>query len=127
MKNKILTRDFARGYFKGSRIKLDYVNNYMILLILVLQEELSEYLKTEDGKNMGLEIKLPNDKDIKLSKGNFISASLRMKGSYFKDREAITFYESGFIGFAGRLDNTNVQPILRAFVKWCDLVKERSA
>jgi hypothetical protein len=45
---------------------------------------------------------------------------IRCKAFYFKDREAITFNEEGFVGFAGWADDGNVQPILRACVKWVE-------
>ena len=47
-------------------------------------------------------------------------AKIQVNGSYFKRREAVTFNETGFIGFGGELDNRTVQPILKAFLKWCD-------
>lgn len=42
---------------------------------------------------------------------------------YFKGshaRQAVTFQEDGFIGFAGWSDDTNIQPIIRAFMAWVD-------
>jgi len=45
-------------------------------------------------------------------------AALRCKSHYFENREAVTFNPDGFIGFAGWADDTNVQPILKAFAKW---------
>lgn len=46
------------------------------------------------------------------------SAFLRVSGSYFQGREAISFNEDGFIGIAGWADSSNVQPFLRAFCRW---------
>lgn len=46
---------------------------------------------------------------------------IRCTAWYFKGRQArqaVTFEPSGFIGFAGWSDDTNVQPILRAFLAW---------
>jgi len=43
---------------------------------------------------------------------------------HFKRREAISFNCDGFIGFAGWADSTNVQPILRAFVRWLDSLEK---
>lgn len=45
---------------------------------------------------------------------------------YFKGshaRQAVTFEECGFIGFAGWSDDTNIQPIIRAFMAWVDEMK----
>lgn len=46
---------------------------------------------------------------------------IRCTAWYFKGRQArqcITFEPGGFIGFAGWSDNTNIQPIIRAFMAW---------
>lgn len=45
-------------------------------------------------------------------------AALTCRAAHFKKREAITFSDSGFIGFAGWADDVNVQPVLKAFVSW---------
>lgn len=50
-------------------------------------------------------------------------AELTCRSYYFNKREAVTFNDSGFIGFAGWADDTNVQPILIAFAKWVDWMK----
>lgn len=44
--------------------------------------------------------------------------ALTCSASYFNGREAISFNEDGFIGFAGWADDVNVQPILRGFMAW---------
>ncbi|WP_395454663.1 hypothetical protein ACHMW5_13400 [Azospirillum melinis] len=50
--------------------------------------------------------------------GKLSHASLRCKSSYFDDREAVTFNDDGFIGFAGWADDANVVPVLTGFSKW---------
>lgn len=45
-------------------------------------------------------------------------AAIRCKSHYFDDREAVTFNEDGFVGFAGWADDKNIQPILAGFTKW---------
>jgi hypothetical protein len=54
------------------------------------------------------------------------SYDIRCSAWYFKGRQArqcITFEPSGFIGFAGWSDDTNVQPIIRAFMAWVEELK----
>lgn len=49
------------------------------------------------------------------------SYDIRCTAWYFKGRlarQCITFEPSGFIGFAGWSDDTNIQPIIRAFMAW---------
>lgn len=51
------------------------------------------------------------------------SYDIRCTAWYFKGRQArqcITFEPSGFIGIAGWSDDTNIQPIIRAFMAWID-------
>jgi hypothetical protein len=45
-------------------------------------------------------------------------AEIRYKGSYFDNREAVSFNKDGFIGFAGWADDRNVQPVSEGFAKW---------
>lgn len=40
--------------------------------------------------------------------------------AYFERRECISFNANGWIGFAGWADQGNTNPILRAFIEWCD-------
>ncbi len=54
------------------------------------------------------------------------SYDIRCTAWYFKGhkaRQCITFEPSGFIGFAGWSDDTNIQPIIRAFLAWVDELK----
>lgn len=56
--------------------------------------------------------------------GRLAFAELRCRSDYFEGRQAVTFKEGGFVGFAGWADEVNVQPVLRAFVAWA---RERGA
>lgn len=53
-----------------------------------------------------------------------ISCYLYVNSHYFTQREAIRFYPGGLIDFAGWADQGNKNPILRAFLKWCDHLTE---
>jgi hypothetical protein len=55
---------------------------------------------------------------IRYSGDRLVTAELRCRSDYFEDRQAVTFEQSGFIGFAGWADEVNVQPILLAFTCW---------
>jgi hypothetical protein len=54
-------------------------------------------------------------------------ADIRCSAYYFDDRQAVTFESNGFVGFAGWADDTNVQPILEAFVAWVDEMRGSEA
>ena len=47
-----------------------------------------------------------------------------MNSHYFTQREAISFNEGGVIGFADWADQGNTNPLLRAFLKWCDYLAD---
>ena len=49
---------------------------------------------------------------------------LYINSHYFTQREAISFNEDGYIGFAGWADQGNTNPLLRAFLRWCDDLAE---
>ena len=55
---------------------------------------------------------------IRADDGRVRTAELRCRSDYFADRQAVTFEESGFVGFAGWADELNVQPVLIAFTGW---------
>jgi len=60
--------------------------------------------------------------------GRLAFAELRCRSDYFEGRQAVTFEQSGFVGFGGWADDTNIQPILIAFAGWArDRVEARRA
>lgn len=61
-----------------------------------------------------------NHKPKQIREGGY---DIRCTAWYFKGRQArqcITFEPGGFVGFAGWSDDTNIQPIIRAFLAWID-------
>lgn len=120
-----MNRDEARNYFKN--IGLSYANlqiQDINTLLNIVSEELELYLKTggEHAEAMGMEVRKLLKKDVKILKDGLKYAFIRVKGSYFESREAISFNQNGFIGFGGELDDKNVQPLLKAFCRWCDKI-----
>lgn len=121
-----LTREYGRKCFEGLKYK-DITERDILNLEEFLQNELMRYKNnSEHGKQMGMILAYPRKKDIKILKRTGLKhARIQINGSYFSRREAITFNENGFIGFGGELDDKNIQPIIKAFEKWCKLLKER--
>lgn len=80
------------------------------------------FFKSNDGLPMMMHpsYRKKNEPRIEVSPtGKGISeAYLRVDGSYWQGREAISFNGDGFIGIAGWADDNNVQPFLRAFMRW---------
>jgi hypothetical protein len=52
--------------------------------------------------------------------GTIKNCFLFVNSDNFTRRECISFNTDGFIGFAGWADDTNVKPMIEAFVDWCD-------
>jgi hypothetical protein len=121
-----MNRDEAREYFKKSGLSYsDITEEDITSLFHLMNDEFSIYKKTggEHAISMDMRARKPLVKHVKVFKRTGLKfAYLKVKGSYFESREAISFNENGFIGFGGELDDKNVQPILKAFCRWCDLI-----
>lgn len=50
--------------------------------------------------------------------GHRFWAGIRCSAFYFENREAVSFNDDRFIGFAGWAADDNVQPILEGFAEW---------
>lgn len=116
-------RDLARKHFLDCGLSY---NDIGLNEIRVLIKYLNKHFQDYDG--CMTEIVEPRItgkyKDIILDTNKKIKfAQLRVKGTYFEDREAITFNEDGWIGFCGWADISNLTPFVMAFVEWCDYLK----
>lgn len=83
------------------------------------------FLKVKDVREERLQ-DITEEVDMKRkTNGELLHCYLYVNSHYFERRECISFNPDGFIGFAGWADQGNTNPILRAFVEWCDLVAEQ--
>ncbi|WP_238917223.1 hypothetical protein [Clostridium sp. YIM B02555] len=121
----------AREYFKSKG--LNYKNIDMKSLDVLADKlvlNLEKY-KLEGGfhaQQMDMKLRKRTKNDKKFDKSGLVRAKFYIDGSYFNKREGITFHEGGFIGFAGEFSTVNTQPILKAFIEWCDyLAKNKVA
>lgn len=57
--------------------------------------------------------------------GSIKSAFIRCSAYYFTGREAISFNEDGFIGFAGWAGTTNTKPFTTTFIKWAEDIAQK--
>lgn len=115
----VCTNDEARKYFKRKGLSYaDITGGDILILTMLLNREIKKSNKMgETSAIMHLSEKI---KMKRKQNGSIISCFLYMNSHYFTQREAISLNEDGFIGFAGWADQGNVNPILRAFLKWCD-------
>lgn len=102
----------------------DSINEGDILtLVMMCQQELKKSNKA--GETSVSTMRLSEKIDMKRkSNGAIVSCFLYMNSHYFTRREAISFNRDGFIGFAGWADQGNVNPLLRAFLRWCNYLTE---
>lgn len=114
----------AREYFKEKGLTYDSVTEgELLLLVMLLNKEIKAAVK--DGEMSTGTMHLSKRMDIKKrSNGAITECFLYINSHYFTQRECISFNRGGFIGFAGWADQGNVNPILRAFRKWCDMIQK---
>lgn len=118
-------RELAREYFKKCNFTYDDIDmNAIYRLIQILN------FKIVEANSCMLMINEPKLRgrytNVKLNKnGKLVFAEIRVKGTYFDDREAITFNEDGFIGICGWADGYNLTPFVLGFKDWCDWLKKQ--
>lgn len=118
MKEK--TTGYARNIFSESGFTYSDIGSKEIAhLRVLLEEELNSFQNGEFKMSLA-KVKLY---DMLKDDGSIKRCFFQVNSSYFKNREAISFNENGFIGFAGWADSTNVQPFINAFEKWIKIMK----
>jgi len=116
----VCTNDEARQYFTDKGLTYaDITEGDILVLIGNLNKELKKSNKagetSVDTMHLSKKVAMKKNRD-----GSIINCYLYMNSHYFTQREAISFNTDGFIGFAGWADQGNTNPILRAFLSWCD-------
>jgi len=128
-KRVMKNREEARDYFKSKDLSYrDISKNTIDELVDFIKEELASF------ENNGFTMKMCAIRKNDISyggQGEITKCYLRVKGIikgsnngvykpiiHFKEREAVSFNQDGFIGFAGWSDDKNVRPFIDAFVRW---------
>lgn len=120
----VCTNDEAREYFKECGLTYKNITEGdILLLVLLINRELKKSNKVGETSvnTMSLSKKIDMKKN---TNGTIKTCFLYMNSHYFTGREAISFNQDGFIGFAGWADMGNLNPLKRAFLAWCDELKE---
>lgn len=126
-----MTNSEARAYFDNcgltyDDITLDDLHYLKILIDLQFLQEWKKRMQTHHKPQYWIRVN-----DAKYYKGQYtpdgkmICAYMTGEGAYFDSREVISFNRDGFIGFCGAADSENTQPVLAAFIEWCDWLAER--
>lgn len=116
----VCTNEEARQYFRDKGLSYhDITEGDILSLLMLLNREIKKSNKAGETSvsTMHMSSKI-NMK--KRTNGTIIKCFLYVNSHYFTRREAISFNEDGFIGFAGWADQGNTNPLLRAFLRWCD-------
>ena len=123
----VCTNDRAREYFAASGLTYnDVTEGDILVLVMLLNKHIKKAVK--DHETSVESICLSKKIDMKKrSDGSIICCYLYVTSHYFTKRECISFNRGGFIGFAGWADQGNTNPMLRAFLEWCDYLKECKA
>lgn len=120
----VCTTKEARQYFRDKGLSYhDITEGDILSLLMLLNREIKKSNKAGETSvsTMHMSSKI-NMK--KRTNGTIIKCFLYINSHYFTRREAISFNEDGFIGFAGWADQANTNPMLRAFLRWCDDLAE---
>ena len=117
----------ARDYFKNKGLSYQKVAaSDITVLVDFLKEEIKASNKS--GETATGQLKFHPKIVVNLTEdGALKDCYLTVDDYYFDDRECISFNTDGFIGFAGWADQGNTNPILRAFLRWCDALAEKKA
>lgn len=121
-----MTTEEAREYFENKGLSYTDIEQIDFKqLHAIVGTYLDRYRNTTDhAKQMDMKVRKMAPKDKRFYKRSLVRGQIRIDGSYFHAREGITFNEGGFIGFCGEFSTVNSEPILQAFVKWCDNMAE---
>ena len=116
----VCTTKEARQYFRDKGLSYhDITEGDILSLLMLLNREIKKSNKA--GETSVSTMHMSSKIDMKKrTNGTIIKCFLYINSHYFTQREAISFDEDGFIGFAGWADQGNTNPLLRAFLRWCD-------
>lgn len=120
----VCTNDEAREYFKSKGLSYEKIHDYDLLILrYLLVKEIEKSNKT--GETSVNTMRISSKQSMTLNPDDTIqTAFLFMSSHYFENRECISFNRDGFIGIAGWADQGNLNPIKRAFLKWCDFLTD---
>ena len=118
----VCTNDEAREYFKNKGLTYDNIEDSDIAALLILLK--TEYRISNKNGETSVSTERVSEKVVIKHKtnGKLESCFIYVNSHYFTRRECISFNRGGFIGFAGWADDGNLNPIRRAFLKWCDML-----
>lgn len=118
----VCSNDEARQYFKDKGLTYDDVTGGDIftltrLLNKHIEAAVKDHETSIDSMCLSKRVAIQRKEN-----GAIAYCFLYLDSHYFEERECISFNRDGFIGFAGWASQRNTNPILRAFLEWCDIL-----
>lgn len=119
----------ARKYFKDCGLSYSDINISSLIKLREIMVDNCNGFVTSHSDCIKVERFKANHINFD-SDGYLLYAFLKVKVSWGDVREAISFNRINtageyFIGFCGSLSTCNSQPIMRAFISWCDILQDR--
>lgn len=115
----MLTRDAAREIWRETGLQ---ISDLTLGDLAALRRSLDKTMRGS-GLIRG-SFRIDGRARVRRESGRVVFAELRCRSCYFEGRQAVTFERGGFVCFAGWADDTNLQPVLEAFIRWA---RERAA
>lgn len=115
------SRGEARELFAAAGLSYEQIaENDIRALDGYLAIEYAQHVRDGGGVNMHACYRKKYQPEVRLSKDRpgIEAAFIFVSSNYFSGREAISFNEDGFIGFAGWASETTIKPFIRAFYRW---------
>ncbi len=120
----VCTNNEARKYFADKGLTYEDIELTDVHVLKAFLKQ--EYKKSNKVGETSVNTERVSDSVYaRYGEKSIIYCFLYVNSHYFKQRECISFNQDGFIGFAGWADQGNVNPILRAFLRWCDVMAEK--
>ena len=105
-------------FWKSGLTYEDVTTGDILALVMMLNEEIKKSNKAGETSVNTMRLSSKIIKKCR-SNGTITECYLLLNSHYFRQRECISFNRDGFIGFAGWADDQNLNPIKRAFIRWC--------
>lgn len=123
-KQALITNSEARQYFAGKGLTYNDITEGDIATLSYMLNQCIKRAAKHGEITRGTHLSANMDIDMR-DDGSIKGCYLYVSAPHYVDRECISFNEDGFIGFAGWSDDETAQPILGAFMEWCDVMSGR--
>lgn len=125
-----MNRKDARAYFRTKGLSYDDITitdlQYLAVLLdlnFTIQRKFRLQARAADPENAPPDYWLRTNSITRYTtddQGRMIGACITGKGRSFTSQQVVTFNPGGFISLCNYTNDQNAEPVLTAFVEWCD-------